>query len=151
MSTITYPVGARTALTTTAMNSLASATYVSCGVIALNTDKPYDLLLEVTVSPGTVASEKQCYVFAKRSVDGTNFETGPESGTTATDEPNLTPIGAVPCNTSSVAQTRVFSLRAAFGGALPHSARIVVLNQTGAALAASGHSVHYSAVVPVVA
>jgi hypothetical protein len=146
MADITLVVGARTELTTSALNSLASATYVSAGTINHSTNDPIDVLLDVAVTPGTVAGNKQVLVFAKESLDGTNFSTGPESGSTATDEPNLVFVGAIPCNTNATQQRAVLSLAAAFGGVLPLQSRIIIRNDTGAALAASGHSVHYSEV-----
>lgn len=146
MSTVTSIVGTRSSLTTSAMDSLASATYVSCGTLTFATNDPLDVLIECKVTPGTVSSNKQVVFFAQKSLDGTNFESGPTSGTTATDEPDLTFIGVVPCNTNSTAQIKVFSLLDALG-TLPHSAKIIAKNETGAALAASGHSVYYSEVV----
>lgn len=146
MATVKQIVGTRTALTTTALNSLASATFASAGTITAATNDPLDVLLEVTVTPGTVSGNKQVIVYARGSLDGTNFESGPTSGTTTTDEPNLTFVGTVPCNTSATAQTGLFSLAAAFGGVLPYAADIVIKNDSGAALASSGHSVHYSEV-----
>lgn len=146
MATITSVVGSRTSLTTSAMDSLASATYVSAGTLNFQTNDPLDVLIEVKVTPGTVSGNKQVLVFLQQSLDGTNFESGPTSGTTATDEPNLTFVGAVPCNTNSTAQTGVFSLAGACGGVLPAQAKVIIKNDTGAALAASGHHVYYSEV-----
>lgn len=146
MATITAVVGTRTSLTTSALDSLANGTYVSAGTLNHTTNDPLDVLIEVKVTPGTVSGNKQVVVFAQKSLDGTNFESGPVSGTTTTDEPNLTFVGVVPCNTNSTAQTRVFSLAAAFGGVLPQQSKIIVKNDSGAALAASGHSVYYSEV-----
>ena len=146
MATLTATVGTRTSLTTTAMDSLGSATYVSCGTLNHTTNKPLDCLIEVKVTPGTVSGNKQVVVFAKKSLDGTNFESGPESGTTTTDEPDLSYVGTIPCNSNSTAQTRIFSLAAVFGGVLPQQTKIIVKNDSGAALAASGHSVYYSEV-----
>lgn len=146
MPVITSIVGTRTALTTTALDSLASATYVSAGTINHSTNDPLDVLVEVKATPGTVAGNKQLVVFAQGSLDGTNFESGPVSGTTATDEPNLTFVGTVPCNTNATAQTGIFSLAAAFQGTLPLQTKIIIKNDTGAALAATGHSVYYSEV-----
>lgn len=139
-------LGTRTALTTTALNSLASGTYVSAGTItfAATSLVPLSSKLEVEVTPGTVASNKQVLVFARASADGTNFSTGPTSGSTATDEPNLIFVGAVPCNTNATLQRGQFDLAAAFGGSLPHSAQIIVKNETGVALAASGHAVYFT-------
>jgi hypothetical protein len=146
MTTQTLPQGARTLLTTTAMDSLASATYVVLGTITHSTNDPIDVLIEVKVTPGTVSGNKQVELFAQKSLDGTNFESGPTSGTTTTDEPNLTFIGTVPCNSNSTAQTRILSLGAAYGGTLPAASKIIAKNDTGAALAASGHHCYYAEV-----
>lgn len=146
MAVITSIVGTRTALTTTALDSLASGTYVAAGTISHATNDPLDVLIEVKATPGTVSGNKQLVVFAQGSLDGTNFESGPVSGTATTDEPNLTFVGTVPCNTNATAQTGIFSLAAAFQGTLPLSTKIIVKNDTGAALAATGHSVYYSEV-----
>jgi len=151
MATVKQVVGTRTALTTSALNSLASATFVSAGTITHNTNQPLDVLVEVTATPGTVAGNKQLVVFAKISLDGTNFTSGPESGTTTTDEPDLFFVGTVPLNTNSTAQTKTFSLAAAYGGVLPYASKIIVKNDSGAALAASGNSVYYSEISATVA
>lgn len=151
MATVKQVVGSRTSLTTSALNSLASATFVSAGTITHNTNQPLDVLVEVTATPGTVSGNKQLVVFAKISLDGTNFTSGPESGTTTTDEPDLFFVGTVPLNTNSTAQTKTFSLAAALGGVLPYASKIIVKNDSGAALAASGNSVYYSEISATVA
>ena len=151
MATVKQVVGTRTALTTSALNSLASATFVSAGTITHNTNQPLDVLLEVTATPGTVSGNKQLLVYAKASLDGTNQTTGPETGTTVTDEPNLYYVGTLPLNTNSTTQTKVFSLAAAYGGLLPYASEIVVRNDSGAALNASGGSVYYSEISATVA
>lgn len=151
MATVKQVVGTRTALTTTALNSLASATFVSAGTITHNTNQPIDVMVEVTATPGTVSGNKQLVVFAKASLDGTNQTTGPETGTTVTDEPNLYFVGALPLNTNSTTQTKVFSLAAAYGGVLPYASEIVLRNDSGAALNASGGSVYYSEISATVA
>lgn len=146
MSTHKLLYGARQTLTTSALNSLASATYVVAGTITWGSSSkvPLTSKMEVEVTPGTVSSNKQVVVFAKITMDGTNWTTGPESSTTTTDEPNLVFVGVVPCNTSSTLQRAQFDLASVFGGALPHAAKIIVKNETGASLAASGHAVYYS-------
>lgn len=144
MGAITKIQGTRTSLTTTAMDSLASDTFVSLGTINFSTNDPIDALIEVKVTPGTVSGNKRVVVYAQGSLDGTNFETGPTSGTSTTDEPVLTRIGVVPCNTNSAAQTKVFSLANKFDGPLPAQVKLVVRNETGAALAASGHHCYYA-------
>lgn len=143
MGAITAVWGARTALTTTALNSLASAAYVAAGTIDLTTPDPLDVVVEVEATPGTVSGNKQLVVFAKVSLDGTNYSTGPESGSTATDEPNLYLIGVLPLNTNSTLQRESFSVLSALGFVPPYL-KIVVKNDSGASLAASGHAVRYA-------
>lgn len=151
MATVKQVVGSRTSLTTSALNSLASATFVSAGTITHNTNQPLDVLVEVTATPGTVSGNKQLLVYAKASLDGSNQTTGPETGTTVTDEPNLYYVGTLPLNTNSTTQTKVFSLAAAYGGLLPYASEIVLRNDSGAALNASGGSVYYSEISATVA
>ena len=140
---VTNPAGTRTNLTTTAMNSLASATYVSCGIIDTHTLGAIDLVVEVEVTPGTVTAPSGCYVFAKASFDGSNYGTGPESGTTTTDEPNLKILGFLPCNTNSTLERGSFNVKDALG-VIPPYLKIIIKNTTGAALASSGHAVNYT-------
>lgn len=143
MATTTLQAGTRTALTTSALNSLASATYVSAGTIDVSASDPVDMVVEVEATPGTVSGNRQLLVFAKVSFDGTNFSSGPETGTTVTDEPNLLLIGALPLNTNATLQRRAFSVTAALGYVPPYC-KIVCRNDSGAALAASGHAVYYT-------
>lgn len=147
MATVTQTVGSRTNLGS--LGTLANGTYVTAGTLTFNTNKPIECLLEVSATPGTVSGNKRLVVFAQKSLDGTNFGTGPASGTTTTDEPNLTFIGTVPLNSNSTLERGVFSLAMAFGGVLPHSAKIIVKNDSGAALASG--SVEYSEVTTTVA
>ena len=124
----------------TALNSLANNTYVAIGTITHTTNDPLDSKLEIKVTPGTVSGNKRVTVFLQASLDGTNFESGPTSGTSATDEPNLRYVGEIPCNTNSTVQTRIFDLAAAYpSGALPYASKVIVRNETGAALASAGN------------
>lgn len=123
-----------------ALNSLASGTYVVLGTLTHTTNDPLEVKVELLVTPGTVSGNKQVLLFAQASLDGTNFESGPTSGTTTTDEPNLRFVGLLPCGTSSAAQRGVFDMSAAYpSGALPHSTKLIAKNETGAALASSGN------------
>lgn len=143
MGTITLAAGARTLLTSSALNSLASAAYVSAGVIDVSAVDPLDVVVEVEVTPGTVAGNKQVVVFAKVSLDGTNYSTGPESGTTASDEANLKFLGVVPCASNATLQRQALSVVAALGFVPPYL-NIVIKNDTGAALASTGHAVNWA-------
>lgn len=143
MGAVTEPWGSKTTLTSTALNSLASAAYVSAGAIDLTATDPLDVAVEVEATPGTVSGNKQLLVFAKVSFDGTNYSTGPESGTAAADEPNLVQLGTLPLNSNATLQRNSFSVMAALGFVPPYL-KIVLKNETGAPLAASGHAVRYS-------
>lgn len=143
MAVITAIAGTRTTLTTIALNSLAASTYVSAGTIDVTAIDPIDTVVEVEATPGTVAGNKQLVVFVQVSFDNTNFSTGPTSGTTATDEPNLRFLGALPLNTNSTLQRGAFSIMSALGYVPPYF-KIIVKNDSGAALAASGHAVYHT-------
>lgn len=147
MAVVTQSVGTRNNLGS--LGTLANGTYINAGTITFNTNKPIECIIEVSATPGTVSGNKQLVVFAQSSVDGTNFGTGPISGTTTTDEPNLRFIGTLPLNTNATLQRQVFSLSASFGGVLPFAAKIIVKNDSGAALASG--SVEYSEVTTTVA
>lgn len=147
MATVTQQLGSRTNLGS--LGTLAAGTYLNVGTITFDTNKPLEVVLEVSSTPGTVSGNKQLVVFAQESLDGTNFETGPVSGTSTTDESNLTFIGTVPLNTNSTLQRGVFKLSPSFGGALPFAAKIIVKNDSGVALASG--SVEYAEVTTTVA
>lgn len=143
MAVITAIAGTRTTLTTIALNSLAASTYVSAGTINVTAIDPIDTVVEVEATPGTVAGNKQLVVFVQVSFDNINFSTGPESGTTATDEPNLRFLGSLPLNTNSTLQRGAFSVMSALGYVPPYF-KVIVKNDSGAALAASGHAVYHT-------
>lgn len=147
MANVTQTVGTRTNLGS--LGTLANVTYVNAGTITFDTANNVEVLLEVSATPGTVSGNKQIVVFAQKSLDGTNFETGPTSGTVTTNEPNLTFIGTVPLPTNSTLQRKTFSLAMAFGGVLPFACKIICKNDSGAALASG--SVEYAEVVTTVA
>jgi hypothetical protein len=136
MSTLQQNSGTRTQVTVTGLATLASATYVASAVIDNTTNKPSDLLLELNITPGTVSGNKQCKVFAIASIDNSNFQTGPTSGTTTTDEPDLTPLGTLALNSNSTAQRGFFTVAQFYGGVLPPYLKIVLLNDSGAAFTA---------------
>lgn len=152
MATTTLQAGTRTALTTSALDLLNSATYIVAGTIDVSALDPVDYLVEVTVTPGTVATPKQVAVFAKISTDtvSTNFTSGPETGTGTTDESNLYLLGVIPCNSNATPQTKTFSIFSALGF-VPPFCKIIVKNETGAQLAASGHSVYVTPITAITA
>lgn len=135
MSTIKQVAGARTALTVTGLSTLASATYVASNVKDNTANLPVDVMVEVTVATtNTPAGNKAVQVFAIASYDNSNFQTGPTSGTTTTDEPLLTYLGTVPVQTTAVTEIKSFSVAAGYGGVLPPYFKVVLKNDLGVAL-----------------
>jgi len=113
------------------LGTLASATYIASAALDLTAAIPLDKTIQVECLPSTTPTgNKQLVVFAKLSLDNSNFGTGPESGTTITDELDLHWIGTVPCN-SATTHRKFFSL-----AALPVARymKIIVKNDMGVAL-----------------
>lgn len=127
-------VGTRTSLTISGLSTLASGTYAVSSAYNCDTNNPVDLAVELTVATtNTPAGNQQLVVFAKASLDGTNYTSGPESGTSTTDEPDLYLLGVVPVNSATTTHSHLFSIRQALGF-IPHSLKIVVKNDLGVAL-----------------
>ena len=134
MATVKQIVGTRTALTVTGLSTLASGTYVTSATYTANTNQPLDVIVEVEVATtNTPAGNKRLSVFVKESLDGTNFRSGPESGTTTTDEQNLRFLGSIPMNSVATTQRGTFSIAEPLGYC-PHSFKVVLKNDLGVAL-----------------
>lgn len=141
MSAITNVIGSRTPLTVTGLSTLANVTYVASDALDLHaitsgSKAPLDVIFELEVTPGTVSGNKQAILFAIVSMDGTNYSTGPTSGTTTTDEPNLERLGSLPLATNATQQRRSFSLMRDLGF-IPYSIKLVPFNDSGAAFSAA--------------
>lgn len=90
--------GARSSALVT-MGTLANGTFIASGDIDLSADVPLAITLEVVYDPnGTPTGNEQVVVFTKWSLDATNWQSGPESGTTVTEEQDLDVVGSVPGN-----------------------------------------------------
>ncbi len=131
MSTVKQVVGTRTAVLD--LGTLSNANYVTSSAQATATNQPVDVVIEVYGAAGSVGGNQQLVVFIKESLDGTNYRSGPESGTTTTDEKNLKPMGSVPVKTASTTERGFFSVFETLGFVPPYY-KIVVKNDIGAAL-----------------
>ena len=133
MGAVTQPLGARTPLTVTGFSTLGSGTYVA-SVTFTPTAAALDVVVEVECETTNVpAGNKKVDVFIQESLNGTDFRSGPTSGTSDADRPNLRQIGTVPINTASVTQRGIFSVAAVIGFC-PHSLKVVLKNDIGVAL-----------------
>src|SRR5690242_14000556 len=131
MAVFTQAQGSRSA-PILSLGTLASATYAASPAIDLGASIPLDVTLEVECLPSTATSgNKQLILFAKLSLDNTNFGSGPESGTTTTNELDLHWIGTLPCNDNSQ-HRKMFSLA---GLPVTRYLKLVVKNDMGVALA----------------
>lgn len=128
-------VGTPASLSYSGLSTLASGTYVkNTTPYDCTTNDPVDVVVEGTfATTNTPASNKQVLLFVQESIDGTNFRTGPESGTTTTREPNLRLLGVIPLTTASTTERGSFSIVQALGF-VPAKFNIIVKNELGVAL-----------------
>lgn len=129
MPTITQSQGAKSSAIVT-MGTLGIDTYIASSAIDLGANIPLDVTFEMVVTVTSPVSDKQVLLFAQLSLDGTDFGTGPTSGTSATDEADLHWIGALPCNSTGT-HRKLFSLS---GLPVAKHIKLVVRNRTGVAL-----------------
>lgn len=129
-TTATFAQGTRSSAVL-ALGTLASATYVASSAIDLGATIPMDVTFEMEANAnGTPSGNKQLILFCKFSLDGTNYGSGPESGTTATEEGDLHFIGAMP-TVDTNDHRKFFSLA---GLPIARYLKLVVKNDLGVAL-----------------
>ncbi len=143
MADIKSKYGAATAITITA-GTLASSNTAGQSSTAIDntTDLFIDALVEVapTLSATAPANDKNVYVYAYGSVDGTNYTdaiSGTDAAYTFRVPTHLRLIGVIPTAAASAAyRSMPMSVAAAFGGVLPPKWGIVIKNYTGSAFTA---------------
>lgn len=134
MTTFTLAQGTRSSVFLD-LGTLASATYVMSSAYDRGAAIPFDTTVELVCDPnGTPGGNKQLVLFAKFSLDNSNFGSGPESGTTATDEADLHWVGTLPCNDTN-SHAKFFSL---LGLPTARYVKFVVKNDMGVALTSGG-------------
>jgi hypothetical protein len=130
MSTHTLAQGSRSAAVL-ALGTLASGTYVCSSAIDLGAAIPVDVTFEIEANAnGTPGGNKQLVLFAKFSLDNTNWGSGPESGTTTTEEGDLHFVGSMP-TVDTNDHRKFFSLA---GLPVARYLKLVVKNDLGVAL-----------------
>jgi len=123
------------------LNSLASASFASIGVIDNTSALADDYLIEITIANISEAGNKQAVVWARSSVDGTNYS---DATTGAT---NRKMIGSLDLNGLSAAGRSIaLPLAVAFGGVVPPKVEVYVQNDAGVTFAGSDNSAQYRAV-----
>jgi hypothetical protein len=129
MTTFTQSQGAKSAALVT-MGTLAADTYIASAAIDLGANIPLDSTFEMVVTVSSPTSDKQVILFAQLSLDGTDFGTGPTSGSSATDEADLHWIGTLPCNSTGT-HRKLFSLS---GLPVAQHIKLIARNRTGVTL-----------------
>ena len=130
MTTFTQAQGAKSS-SALPMGTLAASNFLASATIDLGASMPLDVTFEVECTPSaTPTGDKQLIVMAQLSLDGSTFTTGPTSGTTATNEPDLHWIGTIVCNDNSL-HRKMFSLQ---GLPTARYLKLVVKNGLGVAL-----------------
>jgi len=144
---------------TITLASLGNGAYRQSTYINNAVDKFLDALVSLVITPAAagVGATGNIVVYAYASCNAGNATpdyhdnvTGADGAVTPYSPTGLVPIGQFPCNANSGVQATFksvpFSVARAFGGVLPERWGIVVLNNSGAALAAAGQVVSYQGV-----
>lgn len=143
--------GSEQTLTVTNLHSLASSNTAGWQSAAVDntSDKYLDAMIYFVLDFANTApaNSKGVYVFAYSGIGSiyTNPATGAEGTITLPDitanTVSLRPIGFIPYVTQDeTVESQHFSLAQTFGGVLPQKWGIVLMNHSGAALAASGNT-----------
>ena len=131
MATLKPLYGSKTAITIS-LDSLADGSTVTSSAIDNSTNRYQDFLIQVVIA-GTGTTTAWCEVRLAPSLDGTNFA----------DWDNAIPIGIIALPASP--RRGIFSLSNALFQA-PEGFKIIVKNNTGAALSGSGNSADYQGI-----
>ncbi len=123
---IAYQVSAQS-LTVTGLTTLANGSSATSASVDNTASLFADVLLEIVFTTGTVSATGTVEVWAKGSIDSTDFD----------DDVNDRLVAQIGLSgTSSQTRKRVASIASAFGGTLPPFWQIRIRNATGAALTA---------------
>jgi hypothetical protein len=83
--------------------ALAAGTFIAGAGIDLGAKTPLNVSFELEATPASAPSgNKQAVLYLQWSLDGTNYSTGPTSGTTTTNELDLNWAGSLPLNDASL-------------------------------------------------
>jgi hypothetical protein len=153
--------GTTTSMTVTNLNSLANSATVGwqsakiSNLSTLATD--YEIMIKLTMANTAPANDKAVYVYVcpfytddagttwyASSQGTTTLPTGTEGASTIASPNNLRLLGVLNYTTQNMVLQDSFFLSNAFGNRMPDAFSIIVINFSGAAIAASTNLVKYS-------
>ena len=118
-------------LTVTGLATLANGSSATSATVDNTTTLFLDALIELTFTTGTVSATGTVEIWAKGSIDNTDFD----------DDINDRLVSVVVLTgTTSQTRKRVVGLASVFGGTLPPYWQVRIRNATGAALTAGAVS-----------
>lgn len=141
MAFIKQHIGAKSALNVTGLSTLANGTFAVSDAYNCSVNDPTDIIVEAAIATtNTPASNRQMLIYVKASLDGTNYQSGPETGTTTTNETDLTYLGTIFISDATTIHRRTFSLRQALGYVPPYF-KLVFKNEAGVAMTSGSVSI----------
>lgn len=149
MSTLKAGYASSASITIT-LNSLANGNARESTAIDNSTNLYLDAHVRVSLSAGSVSGSAQALIYAYGSEDGSVYPdpaTGSDAGITLENPTVMRLAGVIPTPTSSkVYESDVISIARLYGGVLPRKWGLVVVNNTGAALAGSANSASFTGI-----
>jgi len=148
-------------MTVTNLNSVANSATVGWQSIRVSNvsakASDYKISVKLTMANTPPANDKAVYVYLcpHYTTDGgstwlaasqgtTTLPTGSEGATTIASPNNLRLLGVLSYTTTQMVLQDNFLISNAFGNVMPDGFSIIIINYSGAAISASGNSVHYS-------
>ena len=160
-ATTTINYGTHTALTITHLNSLASsqtAGWQSAGINNTSTAATdYEISIKLTMADTAPANDKAVYVYVCPAYydgstwyysDGgtTTLPSGTEGTYTIALPNDLVLVAVLNYTAQKMVLQKTFTIGAALGYVIPDGFSIIIINYTGAAIAATGNMVAYKAI-----
>jgi len=153
MAILNEKLSTSTAITITLNSLSASSTAGRQASVIDNSSNLYvDALVTAIISTGTVSSPVSVNVYVSGSEDGTNYDQdsavmgASDAAYTIDAATNLRLAANINTSTSSKVYNKTFSVAQLFGGVMPRKWTVVVVNNSGGALAASGNSMSYTGI-----
>jgi len=154
MANIKTEYGAKTTITVT-LTSLANAAGRECTVIDNTANKYLDARVRVQTK-GAVSGTALLDVYVYSALGDTTYTdgaTGTDAAFTAANRLNARYLGSIQMNAAVAVKGELPNVAMAFGGVLPDKWGLIFINNSGAALSATGtdHVIEYEGIYATVA